>query len=181
MRGKALWPLKALAEIEPELGASYRAKYFGREHIATLHVPILDCAWDEVVFLSPIHPQLTANAMHQAGHVVRATPVYQIPADALKSHEAIWFDPKRAAADGSLTPESVSALNLDAYLSKPLSEYAMPAYQRSKANGRRPLTLGTELHVLVRGYGRDGIVRPIDVSGAQTIAAVVPELPRGRA
>lgn len=169
MRGHQLWPLKALAEVEPEIAAHHRAKYQGREHIAELYIPLLDCRWDEVIFLSPIHPQLLTNAMEEAGHSVHGRSVYQIPSEILSEHEVVWFDPKKSGPKGEVTPASVWKWNMASHTSQQLSDQAMPYYQQCLASGRRPLILATELHVIVRGYTRDGRPNPIDISAAEII------------
>ncbi|MFM9890414.1 MAG: hypothetical protein ACKVOE_07250 [Rickettsiales bacterium] len=174
MDGNLLWPLKALHEIKPELAARYQAKYKGREHIAQLHVPVLDCLWDEVIFLSPIHPQLFNRAMHEAGHKVFSREVFQFKADVLENHEAVWFDPVQSGKDGALLPASIRPFDPRTYHSRSVSKYALPYYQRCAVEGRQPLIWGRDLHVIVRGYTRDGKTNPIDVRHAETIITEIP-------
>lgn len=174
MKGNHLWPLRELEIIAPEIAAKNREKYVGREHIAQLHVPLLDCSWDEVIFLSPIHPYEISAALQTVGFPLRPGHVYQIEADTLKGREAIWLDPTKTGPDRMLTPESVATLDMDEYLSVPLSDKAVPYYQRCAEQGHRPLFLATEKHVLVRGYTRDKKPYPIDVSKAVVITKNVP-------
>ena len=174
MSGKFLWPLKALGEVEPEVAAIAQAKYKGREHIANLHIPVLDCQWNEAIFLSPIHPQLVNNAIHEAGHQVYARPVYQLLLETLREHEAVWFDPKKSGKNGELLPESITPFDWNSYVSEGLSDRAMPYYRQCAAAGHQPLFLGRELHVLVRGFTRAGKAHPIDVSQAAIITTHIP-------
>ena len=170
MQGSLLWPLRALEEVSAEVAGVQRAKYAGREHIANLHVPLLDCRWDEVVFFSPIHPDTIHDAVRSAGGTTRAGHAYEIDMQTLKDHELIWFDPKKAGPNGALTPESVWPVEQSTYRAQPLSGRAPHYYKRCVDAGRQPLLLGTELHVLARGFTRDGAPHPVDVSQARVIA-----------
>ena len=89
--------------------------------------------------------------------------------ETLKNHELIWFDPQKAGPNGALTPESVWPVEQSVYQAQPLSDRAPLYYKRCIEGGRKPLLLGTELHVLARGYTRDGTPHPVDVSNARVI------------
>ena len=169
MQGTLLFPLRTLAQSHPDIAAGYRRKYEGRENIAKLHVPLLDCSWDEVIFLSPIHPQEIADALVAHGHPFLPKQAYQLHIHALKDHEAVWFDPTKAAPNGDLTEASVWPLDRENYRSQPLSKKAHAYYAQSASSGRRPLIYGTELHVLVRGIARDRQSKPLDIRSAEII------------
>jgi hypothetical protein len=57
MIGNNLIPLNSMQDIDDSLRNSYMSKYRGREDILERKIPILDCLWNDVVQLLPIHPQ----------------------------------------------------------------------------------------------------------------------------
>lgn len=69
-RGEDLLPLSALKAPYPDLYARHLAKYQGREERLRERVLPLDCAWTDVVFLSPVDSTLLFGAMRSAGRAV---------------------------------------------------------------------------------------------------------------
>src|SRR3954469_11560600 len=61
LRGTILYPLNQLAGVAPDLYQQQRAKYHGREALMEQRVPQLDCLWNDVLHLSPVHPARLAE------------------------------------------------------------------------------------------------------------------------
>lgn len=57
MKGSELITLNKMLEVDPELRAKYLEKYKGREEILERKIPLLDCLWNDVVQLLPLHPR----------------------------------------------------------------------------------------------------------------------------
>lgn len=170
MMGEHLLPLKALLAQYPKIGAAQAAKYRGREAITTWRVPMLDCGWHEVIFLSPIHPRYFTEALRAAQVPITPWRAYQIPATALAQHEAVWFDPQKSGKPGGPTAESIAPWHAETYRSLPLSDACLPYYRETIRAGHRPLLFATEKHVLLRGFHRDGTPHPLSIAQAEMIA-----------
>ncbi|WP_037604497.1 hypothetical protein [Streptacidiphilus rugosus] len=82
-RGAELLPLSALKDRHPDLYARQLLKYRGREHRLDEHVPPLDCAWRDVVFLSPVDSALLFEAMRASGRAVSPVPMWTLDASRL--------------------------------------------------------------------------------------------------
>jgi hypothetical protein len=57
MHGQILYPLNELKQVNEELYKLYAEGYKDRHKLMATHVPVLDCLWNDVLFLSPVHPQ----------------------------------------------------------------------------------------------------------------------------
>jgi hypothetical protein len=86
-RGDELLPLAGLREQHPDLYARHLAKYAGREGRLRERVIPLDCAWTDVVFLSPVDSSLLFDAMRSSGRRVPETRMWTL--------DAAQLDPRR--------------------------------------------------------------------------------------
>ncbi len=82
-RGDELLPLSALREQHPDLYLRHRAKYTGREERLLERVIPLDCAWEDVVFLSPIDSSVLFGAMRSSGRPVPEITMWPLDAGRL--------------------------------------------------------------------------------------------------
>ena len=65
MKGEVLNSLNEMKLIHPELHKHYSKKYFNhpeRERLLLRRIPKLDCLWNNVIFLSPLHPYYVYEA-----------------------------------------------------------------------------------------------------------------------
>ncbi len=83
MTGTMLYPLNILREKIPEIYESHNSKYVGREELTQLYIPQLDCLWNDVLFMTPIHPQEHQDVFDRFGYISRGTKFFKIPADML--------------------------------------------------------------------------------------------------
>lgn len=67
MQGDILFPLNTLKVKYPQVWAKEVSKYENREDVMQQHIPILDCLWNDVLHLSPVHPALIKKAIFEAG------------------------------------------------------------------------------------------------------------------
>src|SRR3990167_3249343 len=76
MEGSILYPLNKLKKKDQASYASQMQKYEGREQLLKYQVPILDCLWNDVLFLTAVHPKKMMAALRGAGynreHVLRS-------------------------------------------------------------------------------------------------------------
>jgi hypothetical protein len=69
LRGSVLYPLNQLRDVYPDLYESRRQSYATREDIAALRIPPLgNCLWNDVLHLTPVHPQALKAALGLSGH-----------------------------------------------------------------------------------------------------------------
>jgi hypothetical protein len=69
LSGTKLYPLNQLISISPGAYAKAVSKYAGREEVTQIVIPVLGCLWNDVVFLSPVHPEKIIRARRDAGLV----------------------------------------------------------------------------------------------------------------
>jgi hypothetical protein len=55
--GNIIYPLNQLKDLYPRAYNYKVQKYVGREYLLSKSVPILDCLWNDVVFLLAVHPR----------------------------------------------------------------------------------------------------------------------------
>jgi hypothetical protein len=65
LRGTVLYPLHQLTVIYPDIAAKHMTKYQGRRHLLNKPIPPLDCLWNDVLMLSPVHPAAMKAAMEE--------------------------------------------------------------------------------------------------------------------
>lgn len=66
-QGDTLYPLNALKDVLPDVYAEQAKKYESREGLMDAKIPTLDCLWNDVVHLSPIHPEDLCKELQAAG------------------------------------------------------------------------------------------------------------------
>ncbi len=70
MTGTVLYPLNQLRQLDAGLYAAQAAKYKGRRRLTKLRIPLLDnCLWNDVLFLTAVHPSEFRKAFESAGYV----------------------------------------------------------------------------------------------------------------
>ncbi|HVC08915.1 MAG TPA: hypothetical protein VNH15_03135 [Elusimicrobiota bacterium] len=94
MMGKVLYPLNRLEAVYPDAAAKARAKYESREHLMAVRLPILDCLWNDVLHLSPLHPAKIKECLVETGCLKPPAPrrkFFVINPRALKPNRAVYF------------------------------------------------------------------------------------------
>lgn len=153
LAGETLYPLNRLAKLYPGIAAEHARKYMGRERLMQVRLPILDCLWNDVLHLAPLHPSMTKAALLAAGFQVGARRFFVIPPGRLDPRRAVYFKHSRdtqgaydflASDFSAFTPESYKELE------------SVPAEQsnyflRMKATGEKPLLWARTPHVFYLG------------------------------
>ncbi|HEY3866882.1 MAG TPA: hypothetical protein VGM10_00955 [Actinocrinis sp.] len=106
-RGDAILPLRQLRDRHPDLYARHSRKYAERPEVLQQRIEPLDCAWADVVFLSPMHPApLFAALSRSVGAGTLPAPPWSLDAGRLVPPARLTV---RAAGRGPLTGPSAHA------------------------------------------------------------------------
>jgi hypothetical protein len=117
--GDELLPLNTIRDRYPDLYDRESAKYAERPHVMDHPVHPLGCRWTDVVFFSPVHPELIFEALRESGRISAAPDYWTIDANLpypdrtcilLKRHDP-QFRPQPAAHYLPYTPEAAVALS----------------------------------------------------------------------
>ncbi len=158
MRGNILFPLNQLKEIHPDLYLKEVEKYIGREWILDERIPPLECFWNDVLFLSAIHPYTLVHQLRKVGLPIK--PRWQF----------FVIDPVKL--DPSLLTVflySGNGRDYEEFQKENLSRYAIipektkQYFRQEAARGQRPLLYHHIPHILYRG--------PIQAAGLEIIKA----------
>ncbi|MFS0783125.1 group-specific protein [Bacillus sp. 1P06AnD] len=100
MKGEVLISLNEIKWIHPELYKTYSKKYFNHPERASLllrSIPKLNCLWNDVIFLLPLHPYYIYEALHSLGvSIKKELHFYKIPTEKLMENKnAIYFYNKK--------------------------------------------------------------------------------------
>lgn len=93
MEGNELIPLNKMRDSHPELYALHIAKYKGREEILERRIPLLNCLWNDVVQLLPLHPRKVFELQADLG-LIPKIPKYkffEIDPKLLDTEKAVVF------------------------------------------------------------------------------------------
>lgn len=159
MAGTTLYPLNALRAVSPEAYEFHVQKYMGREKLMRERIPMLECLWNDVLFMSAVSPQDFCRAYYAAGFPkVRAMNFYRIDPRTLPEQNFVVIN--RMAMNEPRGYVPYRHIDLPAYASVPPETYAYWQSERAKKNDRPMLWMHIP-HILYRG--------PIDVSGLEIV------------
>ena len=68
MLGTILYPLNQLKKKYPAAYDKHSEKYRGREWLADRVIPPLNCLWNDVLFLCPVHPGKILGTLREIGY-----------------------------------------------------------------------------------------------------------------
>lgn len=163
MEGEILFPLTQLKERFPDAYVFSKKKYEGREHIMEQKIPILNCLWNDVLHLSPVHPKEIKNALLTSGKK-------DIP-----SHEYFEIDPRDLKPENTIIylykegiyNRDISLAEFAEYEADKIKQYAsiptitMEYYKDKIAKGEKPLLFWHIPHILFKGSINTSKVRKI--------------------
>ncbi|MBI4372046.1 MAG: hypothetical protein HY552_07090 [Elusimicrobia bacterium] len=93
--GEVLYPLNQLVEIAPEVAKVAKRKYEGREHLMNVRLPLLNCLWNDVLHLSPIHPSRIRDALMETGCLrqadIKPRRFFVIAPEGLEPRQTLYF------------------------------------------------------------------------------------------
>lgn len=153
LRGTILYPLNQLRTHFPDLAAAHAQKYVGRAALCERRIPRLQCRWNDVLMLSPVHPSNVRVALSAAGFARFPAPWFAVDVALLEpTATVIYVPPEEPPADFAIRENDVVAFDpvlLDAC--REVSELQRRHYEQAKAAGARPLMFSGTPHVLFNG------------------------------
>lgn len=166
MVGEVLYPLNQLAAVDSSLAHAERKKYEAREQLMAVRLPILNCLWNDVLHLSPVHPAKIKRALMETGFGPDLPPVrnfFAIDPILLISGKTVHFRNSMDTAGKYDFPESDFTV-FDRTRYRELED--VPEQQRSyfvriKEEGGRPLLWARTPHVFYQGG--------ISIKGAEVV------------
>ncbi len=147
-------PLNQLEEIDQELFNQGNWKYLHRPHLKKSNIPTLNCLWNDVIFMTPVHPAQIKRALEDSGIKVR--------------DEQEWFEICPTECDLNLTNSTIYMYSHAQSDHSDLKEYrsfsidkikslvnlrpeVVKYYKECASNGTRPLLFHLVPHVMYRG------------------------------
>lgn len=91
LTGNILYPLNQLKEKFPDLYRVNVSKYKWREFVKDRKIPFLDCFWNDVIHLTPVHPKEAYGEIRKYDESVPKIKFYKIPADMLDPQNTIIY------------------------------------------------------------------------------------------
>ena len=149
--GSVLYPLNELRDRHPDAFARARAKYEGREQVLNMRVPLLDCLWNDVLHLSPVHPAELVEALETAGATADRRRFLEIDAARLEPTRTVVFlnstDREHRFDEGQwawFDPDVVGRIGR-------LPQATRDYYGECAREGTRPFLFAHVPHILYRG------------------------------
>lgn len=151
LSGFILRPLNDWKQLKPELFAAKSAKYIGRKHVMQERIQPLDCLWNDVLFLQPIHPSKIDQALTSLGHPLIERSYYKVPLSMLDpSNTILWIWKGSGALDAlpnRFKPCTKEVLNKYQELQQETLNYYREQYQE----GKSPLLYWRVPHIFYKG------------------------------
>lgn len=151
MRGTTLHPLNTLKEAHPDVYTSVTEKYRGRSEVTQQFIPTLQCAWEDVLHLTAIHPENLKKALVEAGLQPSEMKFFQVDPgllDPAKTTVYLYRDVSGGdIPDDDYAPFDPNALDSHAVI----GELTKRHYKERALKGEQPLLFVGIPHVLHRG------------------------------
>jgi hypothetical protein len=164
MVGTVLYPLNELEHVDHDTWLREQAKYEGREHVLQKEVPPLDCLWNDVLHLSPVHPRDIIAGLREAGLEPLRTGFFEIDPFDLDPGRTVVFLNRRASIEGDVDASQWLPFEPAALADLSTFNEASRSYYRACAEGgTRPLLWGYLPHVFYRGSLDTRTLRIIEV------------------
>lgn len=156
MIGEVLYPLNELASVDSAVAHAESRKYETRERLMAVRLPILNCLWNDVLHLSPIHPAKIKRALIETGYQQDLPPVrnfFVIDPSWLLAGKGVHFR-NSMDTEGKYDFPGCDFTAFDRTLYQELA--AVPEQQRRyfmriKEEGGRPLLWARTPHVFYQG------------------------------
>lgn len=147
MVGTVLYPLNQLKEQLPDVYQDEVRKYRGREETKQFRIDPLDCVWNDVIHLSPIHPQTLTDAFANLG-AERHFEAFEIPVTSLELSHAVLYpyteEEGQPMTFTSFDPDQLADL-------RDLPQRAIDYYRHMLSQNKRPLLYHCVPHILYKG------------------------------
>lgn len=122
MIGDELLPLNYIKGLDDELYKQYSEKYRNspeRESLLQRKIPKLDCLWNDVIFLLPLHPNYIFEALSELGVSIKKDLLfYEIPIERLHDNlNAIYYYRKSnyKGPSSDIPEDEVEIIQMDSF------------------------------------------------------------------
>lgn len=162
-QGDILYPLSTLKDILPRVYAKEILKYKERRHITGLHIPPLNCQWNDVLHLTAVHPSKIREALVKAGGRLKEESRYfQIDPHLLETEKTTVYLVAQLRPEDLEHPENFVAFDADDIARYgELPDRAIRYYRECVQKGNKPLIFKFIPHILYQGN--------LDISQAEII------------
>ena len=150
MKGTELIPLNKMLAVDPSLRAKYLEKYKGREEILERKIPLLDCLWNDVVQLLPLHPHQLFELQKELGLITEIPDYsyYQIDTSVLDPSQAVVYF-KTAPGEENVTVKWLRDVQLEELQIIP--EATRKYYEGMVDTGEPVFNYQSVPHIIYRG------------------------------
>lgn len=158
MRGSILYPLNVLKNKHPEVYNEELRKYKGREHVLNQRIPTLNCYWNDVIFLTAVHPQKLYDLRRKIGFSQISSPIAFFEVNPLNldiDKLSVFLFHKDEDWKNQLPPTEFTSFNMSdiskySHIPDVTKEYFRELYNQG-ARERIPLFFRYTPHILYRG------------------------------
>lgn len=161
MKGSELIPLNKMLKVDADLREKYLEKYKGREEILERKIPLLDCLWNDVVQLLPLHPRQLFELQKELG-LITEIPDYKYfeidPTTLDPMQTVIYF--KTAPGEEHVSVKWLKDVNLDELQGIP--EATRNYYESMIGTGEPVFNYQFVPHIIYKGT--------VDVSSSKAIS-----------
>lgn len=161
MEGTTLYPLNRLKDVYPKAWEEQVKKYEDREHMLEVKIPPLDCLWNDVLHMSPVHPVEIYEVLKDFGFK-RHPEFFEIDSDTLEKENLAIY----AYEDTQLNRKDDGRKIIpydEAYIlsNNKIRQITKDYFKKCQEEGKIPMTFVGVPHVLYKGS--------IDVKNAKII------------
>lgn len=150
MVGTKLVPLNQMPDEMSDVKKLNLEKYEGRKEILERQVPLLNCAWNDVVQFTPVHPQKVFELQVEMGFIseVPHAKFFEIPIDSFEPDKtAVFF--KTAPGEENVTVKWLKDVDFKTLTEIP--EATINYYKSLVGTGELPFNYQFVPHILHLG------------------------------
>lgn len=148
LSGNRLVPLNQMKESLPKIYEREARKYRGRESLMDYKIPLLDCLWNDVLFLFALNPQEIVDNIRKCGGSQKFNlSCFEIDPRQIDANKTVCYtlDPDSKERNYErFHPDHVGKYNV-------LPEMTRKYYQEQLSQGKPPLLFHGIPHILYRG------------------------------
>lgn len=150
MFGDKLVPLNLMIDEMSDIQSKNLEKYRGREEVLERRVPLLECAWNDVVQFLPLHPSNVFDLQEEVGliPVVPSYKFYEIDVKIIDPNNAVVFF-KTALGEENTEVKWLKDVDLDTL--KVIPEATRKYYETLIGTGELPFNYQFIPHILYKG------------------------------
>jgi hypothetical protein len=155
VEGEFLMPLSQLKSALPTLYQQHATKYEGREDLMAKQLPHINVSWNDVLQLSPVHPEQMRDAMIKTGFGWRPMLFFEFDSSQIGMNQlntVIYRHLPKQKGDFAFRAEDFEAFSPESlHRHADLPEATRAHYQESLATKTAPLLFIWVPHVLFHG------------------------------